>query len=161
MRTKIYWLHQFESSAKLGIMGRPCGNEQLEDEILHLKKQNVHVLVSLLESEEIYELGLRKQKNYCEEQQIEYFNFPIADRNIPQKSDKIEVFIQEMVEKINKGFSVVIHCRMGIGRSSIIAGYILLKLGWQTDKIMDHIGKIRGVKVPDTPEQMEWLRNLV
>ena len=58
MRTKIYWLHTFENAAKIGIMARPRGNDWLEDEIIHLKNQNVNVLVSLLERSEIEELNL-------------------------------------------------------------------------------------------------------
>jgi len=42
-------------------MARPRGNEWLEDEILSLKRQDVQVIVSLLERNEVYELGLEKE----------------------------------------------------------------------------------------------------
>jgi hypothetical protein len=66
MAIKIYWLHEFSTSARLGIMARPRGNDWLEEEILSLRKQNVQVIVSLLEKEEITELGLRNKPIYAQ-----------------------------------------------------------------------------------------------
>lgn len=158
MYTKIYWLHQFDNNARLGIMARPRGGEWLDEEIGMLKKQNIHILVSLLELQEIAELNLNKEQQLCTMHGISYINYSIADRNIPAKSNKLEPFINNLNEKIKEGHSVVIHCRMGIGRSSIIAGCLLLEAGLKTDYIMQHITKVRGLKVPDTDEQVRWLK---
>lgn len=158
MFTKIYWLHHFENNTKLGIMARPRGGEWLDEEIAMLKKQHVHTLVSLLESQEIAELGLNKEPQLCAAHEITYVNFPIADRNIPEKNSRLEPFISMLTQQIQEAHSVVIHCRMGIGRSSIIAGCILLETGLKTDFIFQHITKIRGLKVPDTDEQIRWLK---
>jgi protein-tyrosine phosphatase len=53
---------------------------------------------------------------------------------------------------------MVIHCRMGIGRSTIIAGCLLLKPGYKTNEVFAQISKIRGMRVPDTEEQIAWLK---
>jgi protein-tyrosine phosphatase len=160
MYTKIHWLHQFANTARLGIMARPRGGDWLEQEIIQLKKQGTGILVSLLESPEINELGLSKEKPFCEVHGLEYVNFPIADRSIPTSPDKAKVLIEYLTDKINDSHSVVIHCRMGIGRSSIIAGCILLKAGYKANDVMAHISKARGLKVPDTDEQEKWLKNV-
>jgi len=47
---------------------------------------------------------------------------------------------------------------MGIGRATIIAGYLLLKSGYNTEEVIVHISKIRGLRVPDTDEQITWLK---
>ena len=60
MRTNIYWLHRYESNARLGIMARPRGGEWLDDEIAALKKQEVGLLVCLLEANEIFDLKLNE-----------------------------------------------------------------------------------------------------
>jgi protein-tyrosine phosphatase len=158
MYTKIYWIHQFDNSARLGIMARPRGDEWLEDEIVNLKKQSVGLLVSLLEKDEIFELGLQQQETICKTNGIEFINFPIVDRGIPKTSDKTDWLINYLTGKIKSGFSVVIHCRMGIGRSSIIAASVLLQAGLKADEIIADICKIRGLKVPDTDEQLSWFR---
>jgi protein-tyrosine phosphatase len=159
MHSKVYWLHQFTNAARLGIMARPRGNDWLDQEITQLKKQGTGVMVSLLESHEVAELGLSKQKDICIAHGIEYINFPIVDRSIPAAGGKIKDLIESLTGQINQGNSVVIHCRMGIGRSSIIAGSILLKIGYKPNEVLTHISKIRGLKVPDTEEQEKWLKN--
>ena len=158
MFTKIYWIHKFDNAAKLVIMARPRGDEWLADEFANLKKENVKLLVSLLEKEEIGELGLRQQETICKSSGIEFINFPIADRDIPKTSDKTDRLVDFLTSKLQDGSSVVIHCRMGIGRSSIIAGSVLLRVGLKADNIIDNISKVRGLKVPDTDKQLQWLK---
>jgi protein-tyrosine phosphatase len=158
MFTKIYWIHQFDNGGRLGIMARPRGDDWLADEIANLKKQNVGLLVSLLEKEEVGELGLRQQEMICKSNGIEFINFPIADRDIPKTSDKTDWLVDYLTSKLQDKTSVVIHCRMGIGRSSIIAASVLLHAGLKADNIIDNISKIRGLKVPDTDKQLKWLK---
>lgn len=76
MPVKIYWIHQFENNARVGIMARPRGNEWLKDEITSLQKQKVSVLVSLLEMEEVIELGLREEESLCAEQKYKIHLLP-------------------------------------------------------------------------------------
>lgn len=152
-------MHDFANGAKLGIMPRPRGGDWLEEEIIKFKKQNIGTWVSLLEQHEINELGLRNQQTLCSKHELEYINFPIVDRNIPEKGSKIDSLIETLYQKTQTGSSVVIHCRMGIGRSSIIAGCILLKAGFKTDHILQKITAARGLKVPDTDQQIQWLKN--
>lgn len=158
MPAKIYWFHNFESASRLGIMARPRGNEWLEEDILSLGRQGVQIIVSLLDRNEIYELGLEKEPELCLNNGIEYVNFPIADRNVPKLDLDFHNFIGQLKEKILTGSHIVIHCRMGIGRSTIIAGCLLMKPGYKTDDIIAHISKMRGLHVPDTDEQIAWLK---
>jgi len=160
MAVKIFWIDTFANSARLGIMARPRGNEWLDDEIASLKKQNVNLVVSLLESTEIEELGLRHEESICKKYGIDFVNFPIADRNLPNKGNNTDSFINLMCSKIEDANSLVIHCRMGIGRSSIIAGSILLQNGHRANSkdVIERICSVRGLKVPDTEDQIKWLK---
>ncbi len=56
---------------------------------------------------------------------------------------------------------VVIHCRMGIGRSSMLAAAILIHLGMESSNIFERISTYRGLQVPDTPAQTAWISQLV
>ena len=159
MYTKIYWIYQFDNGSKLGIMARPRGDDWQEEEIIKLKKQNIGVWVSLLEPHEVSELGLRNQPSLCNKHDLDFINFPIVDRGIPEKGSKIEQLISQLFQKIQQGNAVVIHCRMGIGRSSIIAASILLQYGVTTEQILQKITSARGLKVPDTEQQVQWLKS--
>ncbi|MBL0743948.1 phosphatase domain-containing putative toxin [Chryseolinea lacunae] len=159
MHTKIYWLHTYAHGAKLGIMARPRGNDWLDTEINNLKKQNVKVLITLLELHEVRELGLQQEEHLCSQYDITYFNFPIPDRGVPAIGNKTEDLIRSVQQRLELGQSIVIHCRMGIGRSSIIAGAVMLKTMQNPKNILFHISNIRGLSVPDTAEQTKWLEN--
>lgn len=138
-------------------MARPRGNDWLEDEINHLKNNEVGVLVSLLEREEIYNLKLDNEEQICRTKNIIYINFPIADRDIPTQNGDTDKLVDILTKKIEEGHSVVVHCRMGIGRSSIIAASVLLKYKLKAKDIIENISAIRGLKVPDTDKQLSWL----
>ncbi|MDI3321610.1 dual specificity protein phosphatase family protein [Pinibacter soli] len=158
MFTKIYWIYHSDNAGRLGIMARPRGGDWLADEIASIKKQKVELLVSLLESEEVNELGLRQEETFCKDNSIEFISFPIADREVPKATDKVDWLTTYLAGVIQNGSSVVIHCRMGIGRSSLIAACILLLFGQRSDAIFVDISKVRGLKVPDTDSQVQWLK---
>lgn len=107
---------------------------------------------------EIYELGLERESELCLKHGIEYINFPIADRNVPKLDSRFHNFIDQLKEKLSTGNNMIIHCRMGIGRATIIAVCLLLKPGYKTEEVIVHISKIRGIRVPDTDEQISWLK---
>lgn len=140
-------------------MARPRGDDWLEDEIRHLKNNGVSVLVSLLERHEIYELNLDDEERLCDTENITYINYPIPDRDVPKQNIDTDKLIDTLTKKVDEGQSIVIHCRMGIGRSSIIAASLLLKYNFKTKDIMENISAIRGLKVPDTDRQMTWLKS--
>ncbi|WP_343668413.1 hypothetical protein [Chitinophaga sp.] len=150
MPTKICWIHSFENNARIGIMPRPRGGDWLEDEIIYFKRQNVNLLVSLLEAHEITELDLKNEEAFCIQYGITFLHFPIKDRSTPANTNE---FIQTILKRINEGANTVIHCRMGIGRSSIMAGAVLISKGYKADGILEHISNVRGLNVPDTEEQ--------
>ena len=157
MVTKLYWIHTFANSARIGIMARPRGNDWLEDEIINLKNSDVDTLVSLLERREILELDLAGEEKCCAENGITYLNFPIPDRDIPEQGGGIDQLIDQLTTKVDAGLSVVIHCRMGIGRSSIVAAAVLLTYKIKAADSIETISAIRGLTVPDTDRQLNWL----
>jgi protein-tyrosine phosphatase len=158
MPTAISWIHHFENKALMGIMPRPRGGDWLEDEISHLKKCKVDVLISLLEKTEVQEPGLQNEDLVCQENRVKFKSFPIPDRGIPSSSADVDRLILELKRQIDQGNSIVIHCRMGIGRSSIIAGALMLTFDRNVDHILQTISKARQLQIPDTMEQVDWLK---
>jgi predicted protein tyrosine phosphatase len=53
--------------------------------------------------------------------------------------------------------NTVIHCRAGIGRTSVVATGVLLHAGFEVTEAFEKISEIRGVQVPDTQEQYDWV----
>ncbi len=160
MYTKLYWIDKFENGGAIGIMARPRGNDWLTDEIKRLKDTGVTTVVSLLEKDEIQELGLRDEQRLCNQLQIDYINFPIKDRAVPTEQATVDKLVELLDNKVSEGQKVVIHCRMGIGRASLIAAAVLIKRGLITDIVIEKITQVRELQVPDTDEQVLWLKRL-
>lgn len=136
-------------------MARPRGGDWLEDEISLLYERGIEVIVSLLEASEVDELELQQESACCESQGILFLSFPIPDYGTPSSRNATIRFVEQLHELIQAGKSLVIHCRQGIGRSSIIAAAVLRLCGFSTEEAFHRIAVARGRSVPDTPEQRD------
>lgn len=112
----------------------------------------VQTVISLLEPQETSELRLTNEESLCLKYNMKFINYPIPDRGLPKDQQTVKNLIDELRNRLRQGEKLVFHCRMGIGRSSIIAAATLLKEGEKADDIFDKIGKIRELKVPDTDD---------
>jgi protein-tyrosine phosphatase len=123
------------------------------------REQGVTVLVSLLEHQEAVELDLASEAEAAQEAGLEYRSFTIRDRGVPISRADAMSFVEALRQRLDQGAGVAIHCRAGIGRSALIAGAILLSRGLHLAKVLELLRKSRGMPVPETPEQMEWLKS--
>jgi protein-tyrosine phosphatase len=154
---RVYWINEFEKGS-LGMMSRPRGHDWLEGEIIKLKKLGVTSLISLLEKEEEFELGIEKEKHICKQQNIDFTNYPIKDRKTPENANTFFELISEIVLKLKNDEKIIVHCRMGIGRTSLVIAGVLLSLQIKNiDEVFNFLSEKRTLKVPDTEEQITWI----
>lgn len=143
----------------IAIMARPRANESAENEFAALFDAGIRRIVSLLEVHEEFVLGLEHEAQHCADADISFESFPIPDRGVPSNPHKLFELSKETYHRCAGGESTVVHCRAGIGRSSLVAAAILLHCGFEVDKAFARVQKARGLEVPDTPEQAQWLRD--
>ena len=142
----------------LATMARPRGGDWLEDDLKFLKIRGVEVLVCLMDKDELYELELQEEGNLCNEIGIQFIHFPIPDFGLPTDEIEVKKLLLQLKDSIENGKKVVVHCRMGIGRSSTIAAATLILMDKYTaDTVFEVISEARGLRVPDTRQQMEWV----
>jgi protein-tyrosine phosphatase len=156
MRPKVHWI-EMPTAARLAVMARPRAGEWLDDEVAGWRTEGIDIVVSLLDAEEVSELGLQREAGLCEEQTIEFISFPIPDRGVPASLRDTAALARLMTLQLGEGKAVAVHCRAGIGRSSLVAACALVCLGFSPDAAFEMIGKARGVSVPDTEEQRDWV----
>lgn len=156
MRTSPHWV-QTGVRGRLGIMSRPRGGDWLEDEVAGLRAAGVQVVVSLLTGEEVVELGLEQEEALCGGAGLTFRRMPIPDRDVPPLDPTTARFVEDLRDALLAGATVVIHCRMGIGRSSLIAASTLVLLGVHPDEAFARLSAARGLAVPDTEEQRRWV----
>jgi protein-tyrosine phosphatase len=152
-----YWL-TLPTPAKLAIVPRPRGGDWLDDEVRNLRRDGVDVLVSLLTPEEEDELALTGEAAACAATGIAFRNFPIPDRQFPASSQAFRAFIAELGALRLQDRNIGAHCRAGIGRSSLLLASLLCTEGYPVDDAFDLISAARQLRVPDTAEQVEWVR---
>jgi protein-tyrosine phosphatase len=73
---------------------------------------------------------------------------------MPEAGRTIDLILDELWA----GKTVAVHCRMGIGRSALIAACLLKSQGIGVDEAFAMISRARGFSVPDTEEQREWVQ---
>ncbi len=135
-------------------MARPRSGDWLEDEIDHWKRSGVDIVVSLLELDEVEDLGLGEEAALCRLKGIEFRTFPIPDRGVPADEEAFSRFIDELAKT---RAAIAIHCRAGIGRSSLVAGTTLIARGMPAEDALSRISDARGLPVPDTDDQRAWI----
>jgi protein-tyrosine phosphatase len=156
MRPQVYWIN-LPIAGRLAIMARPRAGDWLEDEISGWRAQGIDIVISLLEQEEISDLGLQGEARLCREHGMEFLSFPVPDRGVPQSMHDAVALAQALSTKIGEGEAVAVHCRAGIGRSSLIAACALVYSGYDAAAAFEMIGRARGVSVPDTDAQRNWV----
>jgi len=58
---------------------------------------------------------------------------------------------------LSKGKNVLVHCRQGIGRSGLVAASLLVKKGISPGAAIESVSAARGMPVPETAEQRDWI----
>jgi len=151
----LYWINQFVQG-NLAIMAAPRLEDQFEATMLGWKDEGVEVIVSLLEEAELPNLT-EAESVICDEIGVEFISFPIRDKTVPDAIAPVAAIARRLAEKILSGRSVAIHCRAGIGRSTTLAACVLIVLGIDGDIALDMIAAARGLEVPETEAQRQWV----
>jgi protein-tyrosine phosphatase len=116
--------------------------------------------VSLLEQAEISELGLQDEAALCGARGIDFISLPIPDRGLPASEREVLRLAHSLLDSVQGGRCVAIHCRAGIGRSSLMAASVLICSGMTAEDALTLIREARGLSVPDTDEQRDWVLGL-
>jgi hypothetical protein len=160
MRAEIYPIENVPFG-RLAVMPRPRAADWLQDEVASWQHSGFHCVVSLLEPAEIGELGLEREGEVCKQFGLDFLLFPIADRGVPHSTDELAALIESLLSRLRNGRGVAIHCRIGVGRSALVAACILASAGQPIETAWQSIQKARGLSVPDTPEQRAWVANFI
>lgn len=154
----IYWIEQ-PQPGRVGIAPRPRGGDWLLDDLRRWRAAGADVVVSLLTPEEAKEFELTAEREACREAGLTFHSVPIPDRSVPASEAGVVELVEKLRAERERGKNLVLHCRQGIGRSSLVAAAILSKAEnppITEDQVWAAMEQTRGRPVPDTPEQRTW-----
>ncbi|KAB8143970.1 tyrosine protein phosphatase [Chloroflexia bacterium SDU3-3] len=155
MRPTIYRI-PLAAPGLLATMPHPRGGDWLADELREIAALGFTDLVSLLTPGEELELELEREAELCGATPLAFHRLPVADMQVPESMGAALELAGALAERIRGGAGVAIHCRQGIGRSSLLAALAMAALGDTTEQAFTTIALARGRPVPDTPAQREW-----
>jgi protein-tyrosine phosphatase len=158
MQAKVFWVTG-SWPGKLGIVLRPRGGDWLGDETRAWREAGIDILVSLLEPDEEAQLELEGEAAAAATSGVEFRPFPIPDRGVPSSRECVAQLASGIVDALEAGKNVAVHCRQGIGRSAMIVGSFLVAGGNDVNAALKAIEDSRGLEVPETDEQRQWLRD--
>lgn len=158
MAAKVFWVAG-PWRGRLGILPRPRGGDWLGDETRAWREAGIDVVVSLLEFEEQAQLVLEGEAAAAAATGIEFRPFPIPDRGVPASRESVADLARGIVDALETGRNVAVHCRQGIGRSALIVAGVLMAAGKDSKSALKTIEESRGVEVPETQEQRQWLKD--
>jgi len=114
-------------------------------------------VISLLQSHEVRDLGLEREREIAEQLGISFEQFPIPDHGVPESVRATHALWARMETKIRNGGSVGVHCRASIGRAGLVTAGSLMRLGCAESDAWQRASTARGTPVPDTDEQRLWV----
>lgn len=141
------------------LMPKPPGADQLSAFVEYLQYKKIDVLVSLLQFDEVNRHGLVHTDSECQNYNINYINFQIKDHSVPQFFLPFNQLIEALCQDLQRGKNIAIHCYAGIGRTGLTAASTLIKLGMQVDEALIKLSQARGLRVPETLDQITWLHH--
>jgi protein-tyrosine phosphatase len=157
MNTRVTLWPISVASGRLWIAARPRGGDWLEDDLRDLKASGVDTLVSMLTADEAAELELQSEAVLAKKVGLAFANLAVDDRSVPADRDALEHVLAQILETLRAGHGVAVHCRMGIGRSSLVVACTLVRLGIEPVEAWRLIESGRGRPVPDTEAQRSFV----
>jgi protein-tyrosine phosphatase len=149
---------EIDGPGALAITPRPRGDDWLNDDVAALAQNGVGVLVSLLCDDEARDLGLQDEAAVCAQHSIEFISLPVTDMCAPDEESDFIAEVHRLAGLVSGGASVAVHCRQSIGRSGVLAVSIAIATGLDLESGLESVSVARGLRVPETREQMNWLR---
>ncbi len=156
MRKDLYWLDE-SWPGKLAVSARPRAGEWLGDDVASWRRSGVSAVLSLLTPDEEKNLDLLGEAAEVRTQGMHFTSFPIPDRQIPRSDAKWIEVLETVSDALSTGKNVLIHCRQGIGRSGLVAACLLVKKGMSPGAAIESVSAARGVSIPETVEQRDWI----
>ncbi len=142
---------------KLAIAARPRGGDWLEDEIGDWSRSGIDLVLSLLTPQEERSLNLVDEASRAVAKGMKFLSFPIPDRDVPDSESELTAILEKLDAGLSRGTNALVHCRQGIGRTGLVASCLLVTKGLTPDAAIMRVSRARGIDVPETAQQRNWI----
>ena len=116
--------------------------------------------MSLLCDSEWIELGLAEEAAICSRYHIDFISLPVPDLGVPVDTGEFIEVVHRLATLIRGGTRIAVHCRQSVGRSGLLVASVAMACGMPLHTALETISKARGVAVPETQVQKDWLQRM-
>ena len=141
------------STAAVAMCGAPGRNKgrmwrrNLEADLQRLSERGVQVVVTLVRMEELIAMGLAERfRATVVLLGMEWLHFPIHDKWVPDSMREFHAFLQQLVERLEQGLVLCIHCNGGRGRTGLVTSALLYALSAGARSRSDCVAAVRGAR---------------
>ncbi len=145
-------------SGFIAIMAHPGHEQDAASTLAAVARGGIRQVVSLLEPAEARVLGLDAEARLVAAESMAFVSFPIPDMGLPASVSAFAGLARDLYRQVDAGVNTLVHCRGGVGRSGLLAAAVLLHCGMDPRQACERVTRIRGLRVPETPEQGTWLQ---
>ncbi|GJL81811.1 MAG: hypothetical protein DHS20C01_14450 [marine bacterium B5-7] len=130
----------------------------LDTDLEAIKNWGACLLVTLVEDHELQYLKVPDLGDRTRSYGIEWLHLPIVDVSIPSASfiSSWPAHRNNIIERLDRGESMVLHCRGGLGRTGLVAAWLLIESGM---KPVDAVKQVRDARAHtiETSDQMNFV----
>ena len=122
-----------------------------------VREYKAHVLVSLLRPTEYALLGIEDLADRAMAHHLDFHAYPITDAGVPSSVAWAAKLVQEILERVRSGDTVVVHCRGGLGRAGLVAACCLTAVGYDAERAMAMVREVRSPSAIETRGQEQFI----
>jgi hypothetical protein len=138
----------------------PASDRLLAEDLARLQDHfRARTLVTLLEEREMADLGLPRLRAAVVRAGLESLWLPVSDRSEPPSLEDAAALSRRILDRLDEGATVVVHCRAGLGRSGTIAACCLVAAGRTASMALRLVRSARPGAV-ETPGQARFVERL-
>ncbi len=130
----------------------------LAHEMHRLLEHKVALLIGLIEDEELECVAYDDVIDAAQDILIETARFPLRDYGVPLPGQEASLnrILSKAVDRLRGGNSIALHCMAGDGRSGLLAGCLLVELGFSPARALREVRSVRPQAI-ETERQLAYL----
>jgi ADP-ribosylglycohydrolase/protein-tyrosine phosphatase len=127
------------------LLGEGMFSRELAIDLGSVRAWGATALVSLIDDDEFDLLNVPRLGDMAEAAGLDWYHLPIPDMAVPGwQFERRWVYAGVRLRRLlRRGGKVVIHCRVGLGRSGMIAARLMVELGMSPSEAISRVRKAR------------------
>ncbi|MCC6812160.1 MAG: ADP-ribosylglycohydrolase family protein [Deltaproteobacteria bacterium] len=117
----------------------------------------VDELVCLLEDRELSALKIDALVSEAALRGMTVHRLPIPDAGVLPSLEPARALVRTIIDALNRGRTVVVHCAGGLGRTGTIVGCLLTECGPSVEQGLSALRAARGPNCPETQGQKDFI----